>query len=323
MNYFFIVAVSFIIVFLITPSIRYLALKFYVIDKVNKRKIHKKIVTKLGGLAIYLGFLGGLFCIIILDPGFFRIYYSAILGLLIGATLVLILGIYDDFQGSSALLKFIIQIIISLLLIKTGFLLKGISIPGLINIEFSVFSIPLTLLWLVGIINAVNLIDGLDGLAAGVIGIVLSFISIFGLILKDNFIIYVSLALAGACFAFLRYNFHPAKIFMGDTGSLLLGLIVACLSIYQPFSNVNNPYFVFIAILLFLPIIDTTFAMVRRTLRKKSIFSGDASHIHHYFIKRGFNQVQTTMRFYLATLLLGVISLFGMFYIKSSIIFSR
>lgn len=320
MNYFFIVAVSFIIVFLITPNIRYLALKFYVIDKVNKRKIHKKVVTKLGGLAIYLGFLGSLFCIVIFDFGFFRSLHITILGLLIGATLVLILGIYDDFQGSSASLKLIIQIVISLLLIKAGFLLKSIFIPGLINIEFGVFSLPLTLFWLVGIINAVNLMDGLDGLAAGVIGIVLSFIFIFGLILNDNFISYISLALAGACFAFLRYNFHPAKIFMGDTGSLLLGLIVACLGIYQPSAKVNNPYFIPTIILLFLPIIDTAFAVSRRILRKKNIFSGDSSHIHHYFIKRGFSQAQTAIRFYLVTLLLGVISLFMVFYIKNAMI---
>ncbi|MFA6129513.1 MAG: MraY family glycosyltransferase [Candidatus Omnitrophota bacterium] len=316
MNYFFIIAISFIIVFLITPNIRYFALKFYVIDKVNKRKIHKKLVTKLGGLGIYLGFLGGLFCIVILDPGFFRSNYTSMLGLLIGASLVLILGIYDDFQGSSALLKFIIQIIISSLIIKSGFLLNAIFIPPLINIEFGIFSIPVTLLWLVGIINAVNLIDGLDGLAAGVIGIASFFIFVFGLILRNNFVIYVSLALAGACFAFLRYNFHPAKIFMGDTGSLFLGLIVACLGIYRPVSNLNNPFFIPVVILLFLPIIDTTFAVARRILHKRNIFSGDASHIHHYLVKRGFSQAQAVLRLYSITFLLGVISLFVIFISK-------
>lgn len=308
MNYFLITAISFIIVFLITPNIRYLALKFYVIDKVNKRKIHTKVVTKLGGLAIFLGFLGGLFCVVILDPGFFRSHYAVVLGLLIGVSLVLILGVYDDFQGSSATLKIIIQIIISLLIIKSGFLLKTIFIPNLINFELGIFSIPATLLWLVGVINAVNLIDGLDGLAAGTIGIVSFFIFIFGLILGDNLIIYVSLALAGACFAFLRYNFHPAKIFMGDTGSLFLGLIVACLGIYQPASNLNNPYFIPIVILLLLPIIDTTLAVVRRILRKKSVFSGDASHIHHYLVKCGLNQVQVAIRLYLVTFFFGFIS---------------
>lgn len=310
MNYFLIVSIAFIIVFLITPNIRYFALKFYVIDKVGQRKIHKKIVTKLGGLAIYLGFLGGLFCIVIFDPGFFTIHYSAILGLLIGATLVLILGIYDDFQGSSALLKFTVQIIIALLLVRSGFLLRGIMLPGLINIEFGIFSRPITLFWVVGIINAVNLMDGLDGLAAGVIGIIASFIFIFGLILKENFIMYVSLALAGACFALLKYNFYPAKIFMGDTGSLFLGLIVACLGIYQPSAHLNNPYFIPTVIVFLLPILDTFFAVARRILRRKNIFSGDSSHIHHYFLKKGFSQSQTAIMFYIITFVLGVISLF-------------
>src|SRR3989339_876700 len=140
MNYFLIFATAFVIVSLITPSIRSLALRLYAIDKVNKRKIHSKVITKLGGLGIYLGFLGGLLCALILIPDFFRAYYLTMLGLLLSATLVLILGIYDDFQGSNALLKFIIQIIISLLIINSGFLLSGISIAGLFNIEFRIFS---------------------------------------------------------------------------------------------------------------------------------------------------------------------------------------
>jgi len=310
MNYFIIFAVAFIIAYLITPNIRYLALKFYAIDKVNKRKIHNKIITKLGGLAIYFGFLGGLFCIVILDPVFLKSYYLILFGLLMSLTLVLILGIYDDLQGSSAVLKFIIQIVISLLIIKSGFYLSNISIPGVISIEFGIFSFPLTLLWIVGITNAVNLIDGLDGLAAGVIGIAASFIFIIALILKDSLVICVSLALAGACFAFLKYNFHPAKIFMGDTGSLFLGLIVACLGIYKPSLRLDNIYFIPVAIILLLPIVDTTLAVIRRILRKKNIFSGDASHIHHYLLRRKFNQAQVAVRLYLATFVLGCLSLF-------------
>lgn len=317
LNYFFVAAISFIIVFLITPNIRYLALRFSVIDKANHRKIHKKVVTKLGGVAIYLGFLGGLFVVFLFDPVFFQFYHYSIAGLLIGLTLILILGIYDDFQGSGALLKFAIQIIISSLIIKSGFLLKGISITALINIDFGIFSFPITLLWLVGITNSINLADGLDGLAAGICGIVLSFVFIYGLVLRDNFIIYISLALAGACFAFLKYNFYPAKIFMGDTGSLFLGLSVACLGVYRPSQTSTNTYFILTVILLSLPILDTTFAVLRRIKNKKNIFSGDSSHIHHYFIKLGFNQAQAVLRLYLITFLLGIISLFVFFIFRA------
>jgi len=314
MNYFFIVAVSFIIVLLVTPNIRFFALKFYAIDKKNGRKIHKKIVTKLGGLAIYLGFLGALFTVFFLDTHFFRSSYFLMSGLLIASGLTLVLGVYDDFQGSGVILKLIIQTIISLIIIKTGFIIRGIFIPGLINFEFGMFSIPLTLLWLIGIINAINLLDGLDGLAAGVIAIASSFFFIFGLILKDSFTIYISLAITGACFSFLRHNFYPAKIFMGDTGSLFLGSIVACLAIYQPPSHSNNPYLIPAVILLFLPILDTIFAVIRRFFRKQNIFSGDSSHIHHYFLKRGFSQVKTVGIYYLATFVLGIIS-FTMFFL--------
>lgn len=315
MNYFFVAAFSFIIVFLITPNIRYFALKFYAVDKKNSRKIHKKIVTKLGGLAIYLGFLGGFLSILFLHFLFVKAYYYPLAGLLISSGLIILLGIYDDFQESSVLLKLIIQIICALLIIKSGFLLRGIFINSVINIEFAKFSTLVTVLWIVGIINAINLLDGLDGLATGVIGITASFFFISGLLLNDNFVIYISLATAGACFAFLRYNFFPAKIFMGDTGSLFLGLIVACLAIHQPPSHSNNPYFAPALILLFLPILDTVFAILRRVLRKQNIFVGDVSHIHHYFIKKGFGQVKTVLMYYLTTFILGIISLSTLFFI--------
>lgn len=318
MNYFLIVAISFIIVYLITPTIRYFALKFSAIDRTNGRKIHKKIVTKLGGLAIFLGFLGSLLSVLFFHFLFIKLNLLILSGILISAGLIVLLGVYDDFQGSGAWLKFIIQIICSFLIIKSGFLLNGIFVQGLITFSFGKLSIVITILWLVGMINAVNLLDGLDGLAAGVIGIAASFFFIFGLLLKDQLVIYISLPLAGACFAFLKYNFYPAKIFMGDTGSLFLGLIVACLAIRQPSPEAMNPYFIPASILLFLPLFDTTLAVLRRICRRKNIFAGDSSHIHHYFVKRGLGQIRTVLLYYLSTFLLGIIALATLFYtIKS------
>ena len=182
MIYFFIFAISFIIVFLITPTIRYIGLKFYAIDKRNHRKIHKKIVTKLGGLAIYFGFLGGLLIAPVFDIVFFKVHIFKIMGLIICSTLMLILGMYDDFHGSKALQKLVIQILISLLLIKIGFSLQRIIIPGLIDINLGILSVPLTILWLIGITNAINLIDGLDGLAAGIVAIAALFFCLYGLL---------------------------------------------------------------------------------------------------------------------------------------------
>jgi len=309
MIYFLIFAVSILIVYLITPNIRYLALRFYAIDRKNGRKIHKKIVTKLGGISIYCGFIGGLVVATIYDKLFLTNHLVDFAGLIIGATLVFILGLYDDLQGSNASTKFITQIVIAMLITKTGLKIENITIPNLINVSLGQFSIPFTILWLVGIINAINLLDGLDGLAAGVIAIANLFFCIYGIILGDLFVIFVSLATAGSALAFLRYNFYPAKIFMGDTGSLLLGFIVGSLSLYKPVGNKVNLLFLPSIILLFLPILDTNMAIARRIIRKQHVFRSDSSHIHHYYIKLGFSQSQTAIRFYIMTFLLGISSL--------------
>jgi len=308
--YFFIFSVSFMTVYLVTPNIRYVALKLSAVDKKSHRKIHKKVITKLGGLAIYIGFLAGLMIVFIFDIGFFKINNFQILGLIICSTLILLLGIYDDFQGSRALNKLIIQFVIVLLLVKIGFRLETISIPGLIDWDLGSLSLSLTVFWLIGIINAINLIDGLDGLAGGIAVIVLFFFCLYGILLKDNFIIFVSLALIGANLAFLKYNFYPAKMFMGDTGSLFLGLIIGSLAIYRPNpENLGNPFFFPAVVILLLPIVDVFLAVIRRILRKQHIFTGDFCHLHHYYIKLGFSQAQTVKRFYIMTFCLGMVSL--------------
>lgn len=310
MIYFFILAVSYIVVFLITPNIRYVGLRFSAIDKREQRKIHKKVITKLGGLGIFLGFIAGLGVIAIFDKDFFKMNYFGIASLLACLGLMLTLGMYDDFQGSNAFTKLFIEIIVALLLLKIGFRLERIFFPGLIDFPLGRFSAVITVFWLVGIINAINLIDGLDGLAAGVAAIVSFFICIYGILLGEKLIIFISLALVGANLAFLRYNFHPAKIFMGDTGSLFLGCTLGALAIYQPKTlNISNPLFLPVAFTLLLPIMDTFFAVIRRLLRKQPIFIGDSCHLHHYYIKLGFSQIHTVVSFYAMTFSLGLGSL--------------
>lgn len=310
MIYLFILTISFITVFLATPPIRSLALKLYVVDRKNHRKIHKKVITKLGGLAISLGFLSGLIVIGVFNPYFFRAYTTQISGLIVCSTLILMLGIYDDFQGSNALTKFTVQIIVSLLLIKIGFRLERVFIPGLIDISLGKLGRPLTLLWLVGITNAINLIDGLDGLAAGIIAIASLFLCLCGFLVNESFVVYISLALLGASLGFLNYNFYPAKIFMGDSGSLFLGFVIGCLGVYCfQAQGLGNLIFVPTVLVLLLPILDATLAIARRIIRRKHIFRGDFSHIHHYYIKLGFSQAHVAIRFYIITFFLGVVSL--------------
>lgn len=310
MIYCFVLIISFIVAYLITPDIRYIALKLSAVDKRNHRKIHTKLIAQLGGLAVYFGLLVGLAVVGVLDPEFFKANISQIGGFIVCSTLMLMLGVYDDFHGSGALIKFIVQIVIAFLLIRLGFRLEKILIPGLANINLGILSIPITVLWLVGMTNAFNLIDGLDGLASGLAVIIFLFFCFYGIFYKENFVAYVSLALMGASLAFLKYNFHPAKIFLGDTGSLFLGFVIASLAIYRNNAGASNNFFFFPAVIVaFLPILDTVFAIVRRIMRRQHIFRGDNCHIHHYYIRLGFNQVQVVTGFYATTILFGVISL--------------
>lgn len=305
----FILAISFIIVYLVTPDIRYIALKVSAIDKKNHRKIHKKVVAKLGGLAIYLGIWGGLSITAILNPSFFREHLIHIMGLGVCSTLMLLLGMYDDFHGSGAAFKFIIQIVIALLFVKVGFRLERITFFNLVDIRLGIFGVPFTVLWLVGVTNAINLIDGLDGLATGIVAIASVFFCMYGILFGESFVIFTALALLGSSLAFLKYNFHPAKIFLGDTGSLFLGFLVGGLAVWNSKSTLHYPFFLPAIIVLLVPIIDTLLAIARRIARGQHPFRGDASHLHHYYLRRGLTQVQVVYGFYAVTFILGLTSL--------------
>jgi len=305
----FILAISFIIVYLVTPDIRYIALKVSAVDKKNHRKIHRKVVAQLGGLAIFLGMWGGLSIAALLDPSFFREHLIHILGFGVCSTLMLLLGVYDDFQGSGATLKFVVQIIIALLFVKIGFKLERITFFNLVDIRLGVLSTPFTVLWLVGVTNAINLIDGLDGLATGIVAIASVFFCLYGVLFRESFVVFTALALLGASLAFLKYNFYPAKIFLGDTGSLFLGFVIGGLAIWNSKSTLHYPFFLPAIIVLLVPITDTLLAIARRIVRRQHLFRGDASHLHHYYLKRGLTQAQVVYGFYAATFILGLASL--------------
>lgn len=309
-NYLFIFVVPFIAVYLFTPFVRYVALQLNATDKKNHRKIHSKVITNLGGISIYVGFLLGLMTLYTFNISFIEAQIFQVKSLVICSSMILLLGIYDDLQGSNAYIKFMVQIVASFLLIRSGFRLEQIFIPGVVDINLGVFSIPVTLLWLVGITNAINLIDGLDGLATGILALAFLFLFACGVIIGNSFISLISLGLTGASLAFLRYNYYPAKIFLGDTGSLCLGFIIGSLAISpSALKNNVNVFFFPVAITLLLPITDTFFAIIRRALKGQNIFKGDASHIHHYCLKSGISHPETVKRFYLATFVLGILSI--------------
>lgn len=291
---------AFLITFTTTPIARVLAFKVGAIDvPKDNRRMHKKPIPRMGGLAIFLGF--AITTIIFLEPS------KEIIGMLLGALLLVIVGIFDDIYSLPALLKLFLQMISSAIAVLFGNVIEGVTVFEN-YIDFGVFSVPISIIWITALINAVNLIDGLDGLSCGV-----SAISSISLLLSAFFlpepslsIVLLIASLAGSCIGFLPFNFNPASIFMGDTGAMFLGYSLAIISI-QGFFKINALLSFWIPFLVFaLPIGDTFFAFARRILQGKSPFSADRGHIHHKLIDMGFSQKQSVMILYSICGILGV-----------------
>lgn len=308
-------SVAFIIAFLVTPAIRYMALKFYVIDKRNKRKIHNKVITKLGGIAIFAAYSITIAAAYLLEYSVLRTEFILLGTMYVGSVIVLILGIYDDVRGTNALIKIVTQVIAASLLIRTGLVVSVIDTPfG--SIDLGVFSVPFTILFTVTVTNAINLIDGLDGLASGVVAIVALGLACIGVfVIHDPIVSIMSIAIAGACLGFLRYNFYPAKIFMGDTGSLFLGFLLATIVLKANVMEGVGNMFLLYALLLGVPIFDTCFALIRRISSLKHPFKADKSHVHHWLLKKGYSQVKAVSMLYTATFVLCLIVLIFSFQI--------
>ena len=287
---------TFILSLVITPFIKKLAIKFGAVDKPDERKVHKKLMPRLGGIAIYVSFIIGVFL--------FLPEMVHDLPILIGATLIIIIGIVDDLFCLSAKAKFSGQIIAALIPILSGLQISYITVPNGNVIEFGLLAIPITLFWIVGITNAINLIDGLDGLAAGVSSIALFTIAVLSMTLGDPSTFLMGILLMGSTLGFLVFNFYPAKIFMGDTGSLFLGYMISVLSILGLTKSATILSLIIPIIILGVPIIDTTFAIIRRLVNGKPLTAPDKYHLHHCLIRLGFTHRQSVICIYLLSILL-------------------
>ncbi|MGG5255335.1 glycosyltransferase family 4 protein [Neobacillus sp. SM06] len=283
--------ICFVISLVITPPIKKFAYIIGATDRPNIRKVHKSLMPRLGGLAIYLGFLTG---VLFLKP---ENQYSG--SIMVGSVIVVLTGVLDDVFELSAKLKFIMQFIAGFIVVIYGGLqVNFINLPFGGMLEFGLFSIPFTILWIIGITNAINLIDGLDGLAAGVSSIALIAISGMAMIMGNLYVVTIGSILLVSTLGFLYYNFHPAKIFMGDTGALFLGFMIAVLSLLG-FKNVTFVSFIVPIIILGVPISDTFFAILRRLMNKKPLSAPDKSHLHHCLLRIGFTHKQTVLIIYL------------------------
>ncbi len=293
--------VAFVASILLTPLVKRLAFRVGAVDAPNYRKVHARIMPRLGGLAIYAAFLIG-FIFLKVMTGFESPYALAIL---IGATIVVITGIVDDMREISAKAKLLGQIIAACIVVFVGGIqMNEINLPFAGEISFGWLSIPLTIVWIVGITNAVNLIDGLDGLAAGVSTISLGTLAIMAMIMGNGIVIAMASILAAATIGFLFYNFHPAKIFMGDTGALFLGFMISVLALLG-FKNVTVISLIIPVIMLGVPISDTFFAIVRRLRTGKKWSDPDKSHLHHCLLNLGFSHRQTVLIIYAIAIMFG------------------
>ena len=287
--------------FACTPAVRMLAIKIKAVDvPKDNRRMHKVPIPRMGGLAIFAGFLVSVLFFVPLGTEFRSI--------LIGALILVVLGIIDDIMALKPKTKFAGQIIAALIPALSGVSIHGIVnpfVPGQYS-TLGIFSIPFTVIWIVGITNAVNFIDGLDGLACGVSAIATVTMFIIAVLFGETYIALMMAALAGACLGFLPYNMNPAKIFMGDTGSMFLGYILATVSIQGLFKFYAVISFAVPFILLGLPIFDTGFAIVRRLLKGQSPLQADRGHVHHRLIDLGFDQKQSVAILYTFSALMGL-----------------
>lgn len=298
-------AVSLLVAYVMTPPVKRFAEKVGAIDvPKDNRRVHDHPIPRMGGLAIFIGF--------VLSLIFFVPMSTKVLGLLVGSVIIAVMGGVDDIVSLNPWVKLIGQIVAALVAIRCGLVFDAISNPNIFAeetyIEIGWLSIPLTMLWIVGCTNAVNLIDGLDGLAVGVSAISSLTMLIVSLFVSEPVVSIILAALTGACLGFMPYNLNPAKIFMGDVGSQLLGFVLSTASIMGLFKLHAIITFFVPLLALALPLADTIFAFFRRILHGQSPFKADKGHFHHRLLAMGLNQKQVVAVLYGISAVLGLLA---------------
>lgn len=303
-------AIACVVGLVVTPVVRHYAYRLELLDMPGGRKVHQVPVPRLGGVAMTLAFAVGVgFAALVASElgsaAFLRLSLAP--AILSGVALVLVIGVIDDVRGVPALAKLGGQVAVALLAAVMGLRLEHLAFPwGMVDL--GPLSVPLTVAWVVGVMNAINLIDGLDGLASGVVLTVLGAFGLLAAIDGTDPILPIIAATVGAAVGFLAYNLHPASIIMGDTGSMLLGFVVAAVAILLTQDSVRPvaPWIPIIA--LGVPIIDTAWAVVRRTARGEPFFVADRGHVHHQLLRRGLSQRDAMLTLTAASAALAILS---------------
>ncbi len=297
----------------LTPLVRRLAHRFGALDHAHSsRKIHGKPIPRLGGIAIVVAFFAPLVGLLLFQTEVGHLFVAErekVIGLFAGGIAIALLGLYDDLKGANAWKKFAIQFVVAGTLYYLGFRIEELANPLGGSISLGWASVPFTVLWIVGVINALNLIDGLDGLAGGVALVAVITTFLVSLQRGHPLMMLFSAALAGAILGFLFYNFNPASIFMGDTGSMFLGFVLSATAIQTNQKATTAVAVLIPAIALGLPIIDTLLAIGRRALRGRPLFQADKEHIHHRLIAAGLTHRQAVLVLYGFCIFLGAAAL--------------
>ncbi|MCE1247519.1 MAG: undecaprenyl/decaprenyl-phosphate alpha-N-acetylglucosaminyl 1-phosphate transferase [Firmicutes bacterium] len=306
---------------ILTPVAEKVAIKFGAIDKPNARKVHKAPIPLWGGLAIaFASIIAVLVSLGVFESLRHQINQrmaSNLIGILIGGIIILIVGMIDDKIAMPAKVKLAFQILVAVILIKFGVVIQFLTIPGIGFVVLPVWAAwGVTIFWIVGLTNAINLMDGLDGLLAGASTIFALLFFIVALLKGQYVVALLMMALAGACLGFLKFNFNPARIFMGDTGSLFLGLMFSSLSIMGALKVTTTAAVIVPLLIMGLPVLDTSFAIVRRFLNGKPIFSPDKEHVHHQLLALGLSHKQAVLYIYLICGTLGAIGLSLVFLVR-------
>ena len=294
--------VSMAVSFALVPVAKWIAIKIGAVDvPKDKRRMHDHPIPLLGVLAIFAGFVVSILLFANVD--------RQLRGILLGACVIVAVGVVDDSHPLGAGIKFILQIVAALIAIWHGVIIEAIASPfpfGDPYWNFGILSVPITVVWIVAVTNSVNLIDGLDGLADGISTIGALTMLVIALMMEDMGMAVICAALVGACLGFIPYNLNPAKMFMGDTGATFLGFMLATVSVTGLFKLYAVISFVVPFIILGFPIFDTTSAFLRRILKGQNPMKADRSHTHHKLIDMGMNQKQAVATLYMVASMLGL-----------------
>ncbi len=301
----------------ITPIVIWLSRRLNIADVPGARHMHTKPLSHIGGTAIFLSMIPLTVCVLFLSNVIgdaFRTILLKVVVLLSAATFMFFVGLIDDIRtkGLRARIKFLAQLVAAIAVCAVGIRIRSVAVANWLTLDFGWFSWPLTLLWIVGITNAVNLSDGLDGLAAGISAVACGVIAVFAVYIGQPVMAVLMLAMLGSLTGFLFFNFNPARIFMGDCGSMFLGFTIASSSVLCQAKSSTLVGLALPVVALGVPIFDTLFSMLRRFIERRSMFAPDRRHFHHRLIDLGLNQRHVVITIYAVTFFAAGLGMFMM-----------